>query len=1230
MMHASAADGSTVHVFEAGVAGAAKYGWRVDGGASGSAKTFVDAKLDATDAAVAVKATAGAAQAQYAENWKKMNPSDLGSLSRTMAEAWMLQLSGRRHVSVWRNKSTSTDKQIGAHWAIYDDTTGKMIDSGSSSSIDSAKADAVRAIGNAFSASRSYSAFGLSPLALAVLADIVKAGGTSKPKVGKPDSPKALAVEELVTANAVRRNPDGSLTATDAGARWLTQDASLKASAAKYGIGPNDIEIIPHPSNPTTHSIVIVTSGGREFATSWAGKPTKERALEAWKTSRKDFTPYDRSTGRFLSADRAYSASDPAAVCADIHFNGTNAQREAFGSPGARDERPGGAWFEKCKAKIAGSGSAGAPEASYALRPCEAWCMERAASGELERVAFTSDVIDSLLGKGLVESVDGGQTYKATESAVAKYGAAWQQDPGEFGYWTAFTDDYALHANPPLTDAEDGYRWSVEKRREAGAIKSGKAANVAAAKSAAESAARSLGAKFDAGAVEWKCVDPKATTQITSTERIVLGRVNSGSPIGEDNDVTLRTLAQKGLVEMDEDGAYHVTPAGTDALAGGGTANAETMRAEKFADAGLASSASALAQKLASLPSGPKLDSLKNEARGLLSQARSSLARKASPQLKSAIDKANELLSQSGREEGRDAAMSALSAVQAIAEGAKYSASSQSPSKPLKAAAPRIPTGEYLAVYDDATDTYTVKDVPIFAEHQVPGAKFKIGEKWMRAAVQKAKDRATADKYVAPLHIRHHGDGEGTTRAGFVMPTEVKASMYEGRKTFVLYADLVGIPPEVYEDIKARKLPYRSVEINKVDVPEISSLALLEDEVPYFRLPMLGVGKEVDAKGKHPSIAASARRIRQSRSITPCVAYAESATLGRATYLYSDRNMLKLAASSTQSSNGGTQMKRYADMTDEEKDEAVEAKMQEIRLAAGSEEDDEETLRAKAKAALRLADGDVCPTCGEDIDDCACPEGGEAFADVMKPDEPLTEGPKAKDGSPGGQSGESEKTARQFAAMNKALGAIVAGQTRMLKMMAKAYDMHFEEDDEDEVKAKAVKAADPGEDEDEGPVELKASARMAARLSVVEGKLSKAESAAKIDRAVKYALRQLDGYSVGDPEDVEKRIRTGAMKYGEGWIKEYLSDVKKLAPKAPTDDGIDDSTGESVGDLPDEVLAYRARGPEKLERAIRHYSEWRQLKQHGHGTFAKDDGPKRYIDTQMNYSAVDGNGVVRE
>ena len=175
------------------------------------------------------------------------------------------------------------------------------------------------------------------------------------------------------------------------------------------------------------------------------------------------------------------------------------------------------------------------------------------------------------------------------------------------------------------------------------------------------------------------------------------------------------------------------------------------------------------------------------------------------------------------------------------------------------------PSREKMQAHDYAKgrDGYsTIYDVPIMAE--VPpgerGNKKRVGRKWMEAAVLKARRRWEDDGYKAPLHVSHHDMGGKTEAAGFIMPREVREMNYEGKAIWAIFADLE-VKDEILGRIEKRELPYRSVEIFSWEKePEINSLALLADDVPFFRFPLLTLGSETGEvkkfKTRKPLVAA--------------------------------------------------------------------------------------------------------------------------------------------------------------------------------------------------------------------------------------------------------------------------------------------------------------------------------------------------------------------------------------
>jgi hypothetical protein len=68
----------------------------------------------------------------------------------------------------------------------------------------------------------------------------------------------------------------------------------------------NTYEVRPHPRNPETHRLAVVTTGkGYVYAASWAEPwPTVEEVREEWRDNRRTFEPYDEVNGVFLSRGR--------------------------------------------------------------------------------------------------------------------------------------------------------------------------------------------------------------------------------------------------------------------------------------------------------------------------------------------------------------------------------------------------------------------------------------------------------------------------------------------------------------------------------------------------------------------------------------------------------------------------------------------------------------------------------------------------------------------------------------------------------------------------------------------------------------------------------------------------------------------------------------------------------------------------------------------------------------
>lgn len=151
--------------------------------------------------------------------------------------------------------------------------------------------------------------------------------------------------------------------------------------------------------------------------------------------------------------------------------------------------------------------------------------------------------------------------------------------------------------------------------------------------------------------------------------------------------------------------------------------------------------------------------------------------------------------------------------------------------------------GNYLS-FDNGDGTFDIVGVPIFAE--IPAGvrrnKRPIDASWMRSAVARNRARA-AEGYLPPIHVHHHEPGVQPEFAGKLELAGVSTITYEGRRMPATIANMRGVPAAVFERIKRGELPYRSVEIHDWDKEEIDSLALMDTEVPFFRMELLSIGK---------------------------------------------------------------------------------------------------------------------------------------------------------------------------------------------------------------------------------------------------------------------------------------------------------------------------------------------------------------------------------------------------
>lgn len=96
--------------------------------------------------------------------------------------------------------------------------------------------------------------------------------------------------------------------------------------------------------------------------------------------------------------------------------------------------------------------------------------------------------------------------------------------------------------------------------------------------------------------------------------------------------------------------------------------------------------------------------------------------------------------------------------------------------------------------------------------------------------------------YLAPVHVGHRKPSrDDPDQAGFL--GEARVSDHDGVPTMFTKAYLT---PEAFEQVDKLYLPYRSVEILDPATPDISSLALLKTQVPFFKFGLPGLQKFED------------------------------------------------------------------------------------------------------------------------------------------------------------------------------------------------------------------------------------------------------------------------------------------------------------------------------------------------------------------------------------------------
>lgn len=137
-------------------------------------------------------------------------------------------------------------------------------------------------------------------------------------------------------------------------------------------------------------------------------------------------------------------------------------------------------------------------------------------------------------------------------------------------------------------------------------------------------------------------------------------------------------------------------------------------------------------------------------------------------------------------------------------------------------------------------------ELPVFSACSRWNEDAKKQETFDRAWLEEAANNGNAkidqrgDPYMAPVHIRHHEKDQPVRKLGGFLGRYAVRDDEAGVPT--LYSKL-RVFPEVFAEMKGLRLPYRSVEIIDPNAKRISSLALLDSEVPFFKYGIAGMSR---------------------------------------------------------------------------------------------------------------------------------------------------------------------------------------------------------------------------------------------------------------------------------------------------------------------------------------------------------------------------------------------------
>lgn len=130
---------------------------------------------------------------------------------------------------------------------------------------------------------------------------------------------------------------------------------------------------------------------------------------------------------------------------------------------------------------------------------------------------------------------------------------------------------------------------------------------------------------------------------------------------------------------------------------------------------------------------------------------------------------------------------------------------------------------------------YTIFDVPIFGTFK-DDKRGAVEIEDLQHVISSFNENKGENFHYPRIHVGHHEKLENRPGAGYLDNLALKGD--------TVFADLVEITPDIFEQIiREMKFPYVSAEYNP-DKKQITSLALLESQSPYFKYPLLVLAQE--------------------------------------------------------------------------------------------------------------------------------------------------------------------------------------------------------------------------------------------------------------------------------------------------------------------------------------------------------------------------------------------------